>query len=341
MRQPHSQGSWHTDGKCRSGGKVLEAIPGTKIPGPPWRELTFEHVLQYYDGPRLILRRSDDGQLYLAWWSDADQNVERWIYLPISLMRLCSVLTGKTPSRNALNSPEDGYVLALDVSPDTDHVIHTVKTIASAVPQHSIPLPGARLGVSGEGWKALKARLLAAIVQTPPYDYHHDTAEVSIPIREFIHLHRGLVSVASVIAQQLAGLEALGVNVVVGGNGPPPEVLRDYAMVVPGFQEVARTINSLPETTFGKAKISLVSALRLIRGIQCASEIVSKLAVVNPGHQVPVETPIFAPSDLDDWTRAVRIIEGIDSFIQARLRITDMVQATWAAADHMVSERST
>jgi hypothetical protein len=157
---------------------VLEAIPGTKIPGPPWRELTFEHILQYYDGPRLILRRSDDGQLYLAWWSDADQNVERWIYLPISLMRLCSVLTGKTPSRNALNNPEDGYVLALDVSPDTDHVIHTVKTIASAVPQHSIPLPGARLGVSGEGWKALKARLLAAIVQTPPYDYHHDTAEV-------------------------------------------------------------------------------------------------------------------------------------------------------------------
>ena len=90
---------------------MLDSISGTTLPDPPWRKVTFDQVLQYYDGPRLLLRRTDDGQLYLAWWSDADESVERWLYLPVSTSRLHEVLTGKTPSRNALNSPEEGYVL--------------------------------------------------------------------------------------------------------------------------------------------------------------------------------------------------------------------------------------
>ena len=88
------------------------------------------------------LRRSDDGQLYLAWWSDADGSAERWLYLPLTQPRLWDILSGELPSRTALNTPENGYVLVIDIASDTDTVIDAVRTNASALPQDTIPLPG-------------------------------------------------------------------------------------------------------------------------------------------------------------------------------------------------------
>ena len=164
---------------------MLDSIPGTTLPDLPWREVTFDQVLQYYDGPRLLLRRTDDGQLYLAWWSDTDESVERWLYLPVTRSRLHDVLTGKTPSRNALNSPEEGYVLALDVSSETDDIIQAVKTNASALPQDSIPLPGARLKVSEEIWATLDASLNEAVaLETwPESQYYQDRRFLSVVFR--------------------------------------------------------------------------------------------------------------------------------------------------------------
>ena len=76
---------------------MLPEIEGTVIPNPMWSGFSFDRVLDYYDGPRLLLQRSLAGQLFLAWWSDSDSSTDRWIYLPISEQRLHSVLSGKIP----------------------------------------------------------------------------------------------------------------------------------------------------------------------------------------------------------------------------------------------------
>ena len=65
----------------------------------------------YYDGPKLLLRRTSAGQFFLAWWSDADADMERWVYLPVSESRLYQVLSGDIPS------PEDGYLSLMSSIP--------------------------------------------------------------------------------------------------------------------------------------------------------------------------------------------------------------------------------
>ena len=318
---------------------MLDSIPGTTLPDLPWREVTFDQVLQYYDGPRLLLRRTDDGQLYLAWWSDTDESVERWLYLPVTRSRLHDVLTGKTPSRNALNSPEEGYVLALDVSSETDDIIQAVKTNASALPQDSIPLPGARLKVSEEIWATLDASLNEAVALAPPYEYHRDAGEVSIPKREIIQLHRGMLSVASVITEQLAALEANGISVVVGDNGPPADAINDYVLTIPALDEIGRLTHSLPERNIGKTEVPVDAVLALLRGTKGAYRIVAKLSEEMTAHGLSAESTNSTTSDLDNWDNTVRISDALDGFMKPRLDGANAMQATLGPAFHKVVQR--
>jgi len=126
---------------------MLPHINGTKLPNPLWRELSIDRVLQYYDGPRLLLRRSQAGQIFLAWWSDSDESTDRWIYLPLSESRLHAILSGEIPSRAGLADPEDGCVFIVDVDLDTDLIVQTISTGVSAIPDDALPRPGARLNI--------------------------------------------------------------------------------------------------------------------------------------------------------------------------------------------------
>ena len=318
---------------------MLDSIPGTTLPDLPWREVTFDQVLQYYDGPRLLLRRTDDGQLYLAWWSDADESVERWLYLPVTRSRLHDILTGKTPSRNALNSPEEGYVLALDVSSETEDIIQAVKTNASALPQDSIPLPGARLKESEEIWAALDASLIEAVALAPTYEYHPEAGEVSIPKREIIQLHRGMLSVASVITAQLAALEANGISVVVGDNGAPADAINDYVLTIPAFNEIGRLIQALPERNIGKTEVPVNAVLALLRGTKGAYLIVAKLSKEMTAHGLSAESTDSNASDLDNWENAVRISDALDGFMTPQLDVPNAMQATLTSANLKVFQR--
>ena len=318
---------------------MLNSIPGTTLPYLPWRDVTFDKVLQYYDGPRLLLRRTDDGQLYLAWWSDADESVERWLYLPVTRSRLHDVLTGKTTSRNALNSPEDGYVLALDVSSETDDIIQAVKTNASALSQDSIPLPGARLRLSEETWTTLETSLIEAVALAPPYEYHPDAGEVSVPKREIIQLHRGMLSVASLITEQLATLEANEVSVVVGDNGPSADAINEYVLTISAFNDIGRLMQASPERNIGKAEVPVEAVLALLRGAKGASLIVAKLSEEISARQLWVESTDSNSSHFDNWKSAVRISDALEGFMNPRLNVPNAMQSTLATANHRVFQR--
>ncbi len=126
---------------------MLSVIKGMLLPSLPWDEFSFDEELAYYNGPRLLLQRGKDGELYLAWWNDEDDALERWLCLPLSEARLHAVLSGEMASRDAIENPEDGYLLVVDIDLETDAVARTVKTTAAALPQDTLPRPEAKLNI--------------------------------------------------------------------------------------------------------------------------------------------------------------------------------------------------
>ena len=126
---------------------MLPEIKGDKLPSLPWRDFAFDEVLDYYDGPRMLLERGLDGELYLAWWNDTDSDTDRWLCLPVSLPRLHAVLSGQMPARQAMRYPEDGYLLVVDFDVHTGAIGSVVKTTADAIPQNSLPHPDTRLNI--------------------------------------------------------------------------------------------------------------------------------------------------------------------------------------------------
>lgn len=125
---------------------MLPEIKGHSVT-PPWRDFAFDEVLDYYDGPRLLLERGPDGQLYLAWWNANDAAVARWICLPVSKQRLTAIVSAQIPARAAMEQPEDGSLLVVDIDLDTDAIIRAVKTVAAAIPPESLPHPEATLNI--------------------------------------------------------------------------------------------------------------------------------------------------------------------------------------------------
>ena len=126
---------------------MLPNIEGTVLKSPPWISLDTVEVLEYFDGPRLVLQKSQGGQLYLAWWVDADDDTDRWVYLPLSIARLKLVLAGHMASRDALADPEDGYLIVLDESVTYEHALQTIFTEIDSIPEDILPVPGAKLNI--------------------------------------------------------------------------------------------------------------------------------------------------------------------------------------------------
>lgn len=122
---------------------MLPKIKGTLLPGLPWGEFSFDEVLDYHDGPRILLERDESGQLYLVWWSDADMEMERWICLPLTEARLQAIFSGQISPRDAMENPEGDHLLAIEFDLTTDAAPQAVKTTAVAFPQDALPHPEA------------------------------------------------------------------------------------------------------------------------------------------------------------------------------------------------------
>ena len=127
---------------------MLPAIKGTRLAEAPWHEFSYDTVLAYYDGPRMLLQRGRAGQIYLAWWNDADDAAERWICLPVGPARLRGILSGRVKPRHAIDHPENGRLLVIDIDFDTDAVIQLLSTDSSALPLDSLPRPEATFAVA-------------------------------------------------------------------------------------------------------------------------------------------------------------------------------------------------
>ncbi len=124
---------------------MLPKIKGSLLPRLPWGEISFDEVLDQYEQACITLQRGQSGELYLTWWSDADMEMERWICLPLTEARLHAIFAGEIAPRNAMENPEDGYLLAVDIDLATDAAVRVVKTTAADFPEDALPHPEADL----------------------------------------------------------------------------------------------------------------------------------------------------------------------------------------------------
>lgn len=127
---------------------MLPAIKGFQLAEAPWHEFSFDTVLAYYDGPRMLLQRGKSGEPYLAWWNDEDDAAERWVCIPVGSDNLRAILSGRTKLRQAIDCPENGQLLVVDLDLKTDAVIQLVSTDSTALPPATLPLPEATLALS-------------------------------------------------------------------------------------------------------------------------------------------------------------------------------------------------
>ena len=306
---------------------MLPPITGTPLPRPPWWGFSLDEVLQYYDGPRLMLRRSDSGQLYLAWWNDADHSTDRWLYLPLSESRLWDILVGEIPCRDALDDPEDGYLLVIDAEGDVDDVIQTIITNASALPGDSLPMPGATLGVSEPVARDIIGNAAETADKARPYDYDASTSTVAVPAPHVLLLLRGLISGSEVVAKQLAALEAVGIAVILGANGPHPDAVNNFAHTIPVMNELGNVITSLASAALregqpyyydaftGRLAVPCSEIAQLYVGLRGLEITTNALFDEIEKHQLLDESSGLDVSVMEDWNRAIRIITSLNDFI--------------------------
>ena len=126
--------------------EMLIQIDGTELTLPTWKMPEYEMTLDYYDGPRLVLRK-DEEDIYLTWWNDEDEATERWLYLNVTRERLREILSGEITDREALTKPENKSLIVLDIDRATGETKRVVSTTPENIPQDSLPHPDARINI--------------------------------------------------------------------------------------------------------------------------------------------------------------------------------------------------
>ncbi len=126
---------------------MLAEIKGTPLIDLPWGRFSYETVLDSHEEACILLERDAAGRLYLAWWSDADQDVERFVCLPLTKERLRAILSDEILPLAAMQNPEDGYLLVVDIDLQTDKPVRIIKTAAAALPHNAMPHPEATLNI--------------------------------------------------------------------------------------------------------------------------------------------------------------------------------------------------
>ncbi|MEO6042945.1 MAG: DUF6575 domain-containing protein [Tepidiformaceae bacterium] len=104
-------------------------------------ELQVLDVFEQFDGPRLFSCRNNSDVRYLAVWVDEGE-VETWLYVPTSELRLAELASGRLDLRTAFAAPEDNFVYLVEVSDEYDSA---TPILAANVRPEYLPLSDVRL----------------------------------------------------------------------------------------------------------------------------------------------------------------------------------------------------
>lgn len=81
------------------------SIPGKSVPVARFQPFDPAEVLYEFDGPRLFTLWDCEGELNLAYWSDEDEHLGRYVVVPTTAKILDALRQGEISVFDALNQP--------------------------------------------------------------------------------------------------------------------------------------------------------------------------------------------------------------------------------------------
>ncbi|MEX0713988.1 MAG: DUF6575 domain-containing protein [Pirellulales bacterium] len=116
-------------------------IAGKPIDPARFRPFEAVDVLYEFDGPRVFTMYDAEGELNLAYWSDENETVYRYVVVPTTEKILDSLRKGSLSVFDALNQPR---CWLCDISPNGD-ISQCQRVDFEAIPRDSLPVPGTML----------------------------------------------------------------------------------------------------------------------------------------------------------------------------------------------------
>lgn len=116
-------------------------INGTAVPKARFEPFVPVEVLDDYDGPRIFTLKDAEGELNLAYWSDKDQQICRYVVVPTTAKILEALRKGSISVYDALNQPR---CWLCDVTHQGD-LSACQRVEFEAVPRDSLPASGTML----------------------------------------------------------------------------------------------------------------------------------------------------------------------------------------------------
>ncbi len=128
-------------------------VDGQETDWPKLDSLEPEHVLDFYDGPRLFTVRTTEGFQLLVYQCDSDADVDRFILVPARDELVVEIKGNLIPLRDALTSQPLAWIIdrRLDGALSRPRVVDLFK-----LPDDVLPRPGVRLSHDTDVWLRLR-----------------------------------------------------------------------------------------------------------------------------------------------------------------------------------------
>jgi len=123
----------------------MKEIDGASLPSLPISGLEHVQDLLYYDGPLLSQYAHPNGDDYLYYWCDCDEQSNRWMVLRVSEASILRLVNRFVPLDFVIpGGCRDDFVYIFDTQ--KDGLVGHVKLVAlSKIPEDYVPEPGAYL----------------------------------------------------------------------------------------------------------------------------------------------------------------------------------------------------
>ena len=182
-----------------------------------------------------------------------------------------------------------------------------------------IPVPRQLWPSPEQAARLASYRLAEPAALSPVYQYDPDTATVSIPVSEVIHLGRGFLGALRIMLQQIGAFTEYLLPTAVAASDYSPRIasvnirlnrfiqqISDATLPAPYAHEIESDNPNLP--------IAVADFVEMKAGVHEIAAVVNQIFDVLERYHAPGLATGFSFSDLDDLARAEYIVEAWDEF---------------------------
>jgi hypothetical protein len=125
--------------------------------------LAIVEVYEYYDIPCLFACKNAMGYIYLAVWIDSEEEVDTWLYVPMSLAKFKSVRSGEIELRDVFLNAEDSFVFQVQILRDSSLADEVRAIPCENLTDEQLPMAGEYLNHGNEPCSILEKQDVAQI----------------------------------------------------------------------------------------------------------------------------------------------------------------------------------